>query len=406
MMNNADLFWQTYLNLEKEVVEVSKYIYVTDIKTYVNKKGEEIKEPSEVHLKVYSPHIADLLVRCCVQIEAVSKELYYDLNGPKKRNDRSIKFDVDCLKWIDMAWQTHNKRVLVVAPFFSLKEDNNIELRPLNEAHKRQGTYWEECYQAVKHDRYNSLCCGNVKALIHAMAALYLLNLYLRNDSWITIYNELKKHDYSMGSAIFAVKPPVVGQLWYGNQPQMSESPYVVAYQDDAYKRIEDAQRAEQEARKIYWGKQPELHDPAFIELLNAEFEKQKKDPSYRIMAIWELAKYRLNKIIPKTLSFEERKSLLINSEAWKGRINQQNKHLMPNDITEDNIESEINMVAIRWGMEMEWSFKKEEWELFATSNAGCKVFIPRPQIVETSTRNVPNKGLPEEVGESNKQEG
>ena len=323
-----------------------------------------------------------------MQIEAVSKELYYDLNGPKKRNDRSIEFDVDCLKLIDIVWQTHNKRVLVVAPFFSLTEDKNRELRPLYEAHKRQGTYWEECYQAVKHDRYNSLCCGNVKALIHAMAALYLLNLYLRKDSWITKYNELKKHDYSMGSAIFAVKPPVVSQLWYGNQPQMSESPYVVTYQDDVYKRIEDAQRAEQNARKIYWEKQPELHDPAFIEILNAEFEKQKRDPSYRIMAIWELAKYRLNKIIPKALSFEERKTLLINSEAWKGRIHQQNKHLIPNDITEDNIDSEINMVAIRWGMEIEWSFKKEEWELFATSNAGCKVFIPDPQKIEMTLTN------------------
>ena len=40
MMNKADLFWQTYLNLEKEVIEVSKYIYVTDIKTYVNKKAK------------------------------------------------------------------------------------------------------------------------------------------------------------------------------------------------------------------------------------------------------------------------------------------------------------------------------------------------------------------------------
>lgn len=78
----------------------------------------------------------------------------------------------------------------------------------------------------------------------------------------------------------------------------------------------------------------------------------------------------------------------------------------MPNDITEDNIESEINMVAIRWGMEIEWSFKKEEWELFATSNAGCKVFIPEPQITETPTRNVPDKVLPEGVEESKKQEG
>lgn len=405
MMNKADLFWQTYLNLEKEVLEVSKYIFVTDEITIV-KNGVVSTQPYKTQLETFSPHIADLLVRCCVQIEAISKELYFELNGDKKRGDPTITFDSECLKLIDKRWGTHKKCVLVVSPYFNLTEEKNLVLRPLNKAHEWQGAYWNRAYQAVKHDRYVSLRFGNVKALIHAMAALYLLNLYLRKDSWLIDYKDLSKLDCNVGSSLFAVKTPVAGDIWYGNHPKMTESPYVVTYRDDVYKRIEDAQRAEQEVRKIYWEKQPELHDPAFIEILNAEFEKQKKDPSYRIMAIWELAKYRLKKKIPNTLSFEERKSLLINSEAWQGRINQQNKHLMPNDITEDNIESEINMVAIRWGMEIEWSFKKEEWELFATSNAGCKVFIPEPQITETPTRNVPDKVLPEGVEESKKQEG
>ena len=46
-------------------------------------------------------------------------------------------------------------------------------------------------------------------------------------------------------------------------------------------------------------------------------------------------------------------------------------------EITEENIQSEIESVAIRWGMEIEWSFKKEEWEIYATSSAMCKIFIP-----------------------------
>lgn len=383
MMNRSDLFWQTYLNLEKEVIEVSKYIFITDEITVV-KDGVATTQPYKSQLKTFSPHLADLLVRCCVQIEAISKELYFELNGDKKRDDSTIKFDLDCLKLIDKRWETHKKCILVVSPFFNLTEDKNLVLRPLNKAHEWQGSYWKRAYQAVKHDRYVSLHYGNVKALIHAMAALYLLNLYLRKDSWVINYKDLSKLDCGVGSSLFAVKAPVAGDIWYGNHPKMTDSPYVVAYQDDVYKRIENAQRAEREAREIYWKKQPELYDPTFLELLNAELEKQKRDPTYRIMPIWELTKYRLNKLIPKILSFEERKSLLINSEAWKGRINQQNKHLMPNEITEENIESEINMVAIRWGMEIEWSFKKEEWEIFATSSAGCKVFIPEPQITET----------------------
>lgn len=375
-MKKADIFWQTYLNLEKEMIEVSKYIFVTDEKT-VNEKGEEKVQPCKTQLETYSPYIADLLVRCCVQIEAISKELYFELNGEKQRGDNDIKFDEDCLKQIDIKWKTHNKKVLVVAPFFNLTKDENTILRPLKEAHKRQGTYWERCYQAVKHDRYACLCCGNVKAFIHALAALYLLNIYFRKDSWQVSYRDLKKQDYSIGSSLFAVLPPKTGQMWYGNQPLDSESPYVVAYQDDAYKRIEEAQRYEKESLINYWTQQPELHDPEFVLQLSSEFEKQKQNPTYRVMHIWELAKYRLNKLIPETLPFEERKARLINSEAWRGRINQQNKHLAPDEITEENIQSEIESVAIRWGMEIEWSFKKEEWEIYATSSAMCKIFIP-----------------------------
>ena len=29
-MKKSDIFWQTYLNLEKEAVEISKYIFFTD----------------------------------------------------------------------------------------------------------------------------------------------------------------------------------------------------------------------------------------------------------------------------------------------------------------------------------------------------------------------------------------
>lgn len=55
-------------------------------------------------LETFSPHIADLLVRCCVQIEALSKELYFDIGGTKKRGDKNLFFDEDCLKLIDKKW--------------------------------------------------------------------------------------------------------------------------------------------------------------------------------------------------------------------------------------------------------------------------------------------------------------
>ena len=374
-MKKSDIFWQTYLNLEKELIEVSKYIFVTDEITKVE-KGVETTCSCKSQLETFSPHIADLLVRCCVQIEAISKELYHDIGGEKPRGSNTIFFDEDCLKEIDIKWGTHNKKVLVVAPYFNLTKEGNRVLRPLKEAHKRQGTYWERCYQAVKHDRYLSMPMGNVKALLHAMAALYLLNIYYRNDSWVVKYQDLRKQDFSLGSSLFAVKPPVAGQLWYGNQAQKSESPFVVTYQDEVYKRIEDIQRKESEALNNYWLQQPELREEAFLAVLAKEAEKQRQDPTHRIMYLWELAKYRLHKRIPQTLPFEEKKRLLVNSEEWNGWIHLNNKHLSAEELTVDNIYSEIDSVGTCWGMELEKRYQRLEWLPIAMNSGMCRVYI------------------------------
>ena len=375
-MKKSDIFWQTYLNLEKELIEVSKFIFITDVKTVV-KDGVEKTENCNTQLETFSPHIADLLVRTCVQIEAVSKELYYENGGTKPRGSNTIFFDEDCLKLIDIKWETSNKRVMVVSPQFNLTKDEYRVLRPLKDAHKRQGTYWERCYQAVKHDRYGSLCCGNVKALIQAMAALYLLNVYYRNESWVIKYQDLSKHDFSLGSSLFAVKAPKTGQLWYGNKPEKSDSPFVVSYKDEDYKRIEEIQQKENEALNNYWKNQPELREPEFALQLMPLIEKQKQDPAQRVMYIWELAKYRLNKMLPVGLPFEERKKRLVQSEAFNCWINQNNKHLNPEEITVDNIQDEINTVAIHWGMQIEKGLQKLEWIPIAMNTGMCRVYIP-----------------------------
>lgn len=140
-MKKSDIFLQTYLNLEKEMIELCKYIFFTD-EVRVNYNGNLDSRSCTSQLETFSPYIADLLVRCCVQIESISKELYFDNGGTKARGDKNIYFDEDCLKLIDMKWQTHNKIVIVVAPFFNLTKDENCILKPLKNAHKRQGTYW------------------------------------------------------------------------------------------------------------------------------------------------------------------------------------------------------------------------------------------------------------------------
>jgi len=285
-MNKSDIFWQTYLNLEKEAIEVSKFIFITD-EVIKNVNGAVVTENCYTQLDTYSPHIADLLVRTCVQIEAISKELYFDNNGDKPRGDNGILFDEDCLKLVDKLWATHNKSVMVVAPFFNLTMDEHRILKPLKEAHRRH-EYWEKAYQAVKHDRYSCLYRGNVRAFIQALAALYLLNVYYRNEKWAVRYDEIAKRDYSMGSSLFAVNPPVSDGLWEGNNEKLSDSPFVVRYQD------------------------------------------------------------------------------------------QHNSHLNPEEINESNIQSVINNVGIRWGMDMMKRYQRLEWLPIAMNSGMCDIYIPK----------------------------
>lgn len=374
-MNKKDIFWQTYLNLEKEVIEVSKYIFITDEVT-IRTDGKETPISCDSQLKVFSPHIADLLVRCCVQIEALSKELYYNNGGEKPLGCKDVFFDEDCLKLIDIKWETGKKKVLVVAPFFNLTKDENRVLRPLRNAHKRSGVSWAKAYQAVKHDRFGSLQFGNVKALLHAMAALYLLNLYIRNDVRVVAFNELSKCDYSMGSSLFAVKSPAVEMLWYGKEPLKSESPYVVKYKDEEYQRIVAMQSADREALDKYWSSQPEMQDPEFCAIIAKAAEKQEHDPNYRFMIVWEMAKFRLKKMLPKTMPFEARKMCLINSEAWNCNINKINKHLAPEEISVDNIDDEINRIGTNWGIDIQKRFDTLAWTQLAMNSALCEIYI------------------------------
>ena len=69
-MPTSNLYWPVYKNLEKEVLKLADYIHFSDDQ-----------------LGTYSMFIADLIVRCSVEIEALSKELYCMLGGNMSPTD-------------------------------------------------------------------------------------------------------------------------------------------------------------------------------------------------------------------------------------------------------------------------------------------------------------------------------
>ena len=63
-MTTSNIYWPVYKNLEKEVLKLADFLHFSDDQT-----------------RVYSMHIADLIIRCAVEIEAIAKELYSSLGG-------------------------------------------------------------------------------------------------------------------------------------------------------------------------------------------------------------------------------------------------------------------------------------------------------------------------------------
>ena len=163
----------------------------------------------------------------------------------------------------------------------------------------------------------------------------------------------------------------------YGNTPTYSESPYVVTYSNQDYQRIEEIQQKEQQALDDYWSQQPEIYEPAFLAQLQAALDREKNDPKQRVMCIWELAKYRLNKKFPTTLPFDERKNLLVNSNEWKSCGPTGNDGTQGFELTENNIQSEIDSIGTRIGIQIMGKFQKFEWLQMAINSEICKVYIP-----------------------------
>lgn len=342
------MFWQSYLMIEKEILEIAKFVYFDD-------------EKHDHNLNVYSPYIADLLVKVCVEIEAISKEIYLELGGDKQADDNTLMFDTDCLKLIDIKYKTSQKLVLVSCPLFNITKKENMMFKPLKEAHKRGGTRWERAYQAVKHNRYNSLREGTILNLLKATGALYLLNIYCKyeKERIILKYAEIDYFNYSLGSSIFAVKKPdksyvsKIDNQVTSNQLISIDSPFILKFTDSMYKKIIETWKKQDEEISNFLISQPEIREEKFQQTL-------KKNIISNIFDFFSLLyTYRFNKRIPNSLPFNKRKEALINSPEWRSDLREKNEFLKEEDITSENIQSQIDKIGKLSGLKKFSDFHK-----------------------------------------------
>ena len=183
-----NIYWPVYKNLESEFIQLMQYVHIDDSQ-----------------LIVYSSKIADILIRSVIEIESISKELYFNNGGTKTG---FIKYDEDAIKHLINIWAIDKRLVLITSMncFVSQRELYPF-VKNTTRTGKRTKTFsWNNAYQDIKHDRGKYLSQANVKFLFESLAALYLLNIYYSDNSF-TLEKDSKGLSIapSLGSDIFSI---------------------------------------------------------------------------------------------------------------------------------------------------------------------------------------------------------
>jgi hypothetical protein len=218
-----NLYWSVYKNLEKEILELSNQIHIDD-----------------KQLSVYSVKIAELLIRCVIEIESISKDLFFR-EGGKKIQNRDLFFDTDCLSLLEKKWLLSKKKIIISAYNFHFEKEENRVLTPLHKANKRgtSSSDWKKAYQAVKHDRNRELKKGNIKHLIRALGALFILNIYYKDEVY-DLEEDSKATNFpiNLGSDIFSIQlhkwSGYDGEYNYLKKENFNECIYLTKFTNDS----------------------------------------------------------------------------------------------------------------------------------------------------------------------------
>lgn len=178
-MKKEQIYHQVYQNLEKEVLELTSAIHFVD-----------------KQLSVFSIKIADLITRCVIEIESITKEIY------RLETNEEPSTAGTAIIWLDDNWSISRKRIRIKSPYFHFS-DVKLEFEPFNYNKGSKEDYYS-AYNAIKHDRNKNIEKANLLTLIRALGALFILNIYFKNDR-ILFENDIsvKKVEKLSDSKIF-----------------------------------------------------------------------------------------------------------------------------------------------------------------------------------------------------------
>lgn len=267
------LHWNTYRSFEEELIGLSKTIHIDD-----------------KQLDVYSVKIADLLVAVCVEIESISKVIYFR-EGGEKNDDNKLYFDTDCLDFLNKKWLLDKRLVNINTPSMYLKDQGHTILKPLHNANRcgRHSVAWKRAYQTVKHNRRESLEAGNVRNFIQALGALFLLNIYF-NDLSYTLDTIALESDFdsTQGSDIFSIKVHPCHRISSTGQYDKSED------FDECTYLIKPTERSQNNLRDLYNRMSSDLHKEVASKVTNDLLQSPNKLANLETAGLMDLV-FRYN---------------------------------------------------------------------------------------------------------------
>ena len=159
LLKRKTLYFPIYKRIEEEVKELSFSVCFCDNQ-----------------LSVFSLNIANLIIRCEVEIESVAKDIY------RMQNDSEPAKTSDCFNWMEKNWEISKKELIIDAPNFYFDEMKCI--KPFNYKKETEDDYYS-AYNAIKHDRAKNISQkATINVLIRALGALYILNNYIMNETF------------------------------------------------------------------------------------------------------------------------------------------------------------------------------------------------------------------------------
>ena len=193
-------------------------------------------------------------------------------------------------------------------------------------------------------------------------------------------FNNLQTLDFSFGSNIFSVEPPVMHELWNNNTHIFSESPFIVEIEQSEYNRLNWLKKEEEDFMNKFLNSQPESKNPEFLSIVKdiPSVCDDRKDAS-KIYA--ELGKFRFKNRINELQTYEEKKDAILDSDEWKLYQRNSTNQLLSNEITKSNINEIVEKVGEVNGEQLRYSQMSGEWINLLLNKAIFKVYISDKNI-------------------------